>query len=275
MAGIGGDGDARIRWDPPASDGGSAVTTYEVTSSPGGATTTTDGSATTATLTGLTNGTEYTIRVRARNGIGWGPWSTPSNVLLPRDSCTVASFADVPTDHPFCPEIRWMADEGISTGYVDGTYRPAAPVTRQAMAAFLYRLAGSPRGPSPTCTAAPFADVRVGQPFCGEIEWAVDAGVTTGYADGGFHPAAPVTRQAMAAFLYRLIGAPRGTDPTCTTDIFPDIGTAHPFCGEIDWMADAGITGGYADGTFRPTAAIARQSMAAFVFRYGILAAQS
>jgi S-layer homology domain len=49
-------------------------------------------------------------------------------------------FSDVPEDHPFHADIDWMADYGIAGGFDDGTYRPANPVTRQAMAAFLHRL---------------------------------------------------------------------------------------------------------------------------------------
>ena len=48
-------------------------------------------------------------------------------------------FSDVPSDHPFRSEIDWLVDTGISTGYADGTFRPEAPVSRQAMAAFLQR----------------------------------------------------------------------------------------------------------------------------------------
>jgi hypothetical protein len=48
---------------------------------------------------------------------------------------------------PFCGSIAWLADRGISTGYADGGLRPAAQVTRQAMAAFLHRY--------PTCRADP------------------------------------------------------------------------------------------------------------------------
>lgn len=53
----------------------------------------------------------------------------------------VGSFSDVPDTHPFFHEIEWMADAGISEGYADGTFKPNAPVTRQAMSAFMARLA--------------------------------------------------------------------------------------------------------------------------------------
>ena len=53
-------------------------------------------------------------------------------------------FPDVPPSHPFHPEITWAAGEGIVQGYDDGTFRPSAAVTRQAMAAFLHRHSAHP-----------------------------------------------------------------------------------------------------------------------------------
>ena len=72
------------------------------------------------------------------------------------------------------------------------------------MAAFLYRFRGSPNGPKPICTVAPFTDVPVGAPFCGEISWMKSVGISNGNPDGTFHPTDTITRQAMAAFLHRL-----------------------------------------------------------------------
>jgi len=116
----------------------------------------------------------------------------------------VAPFTDVPIGNPFCGEITWLRDAMITTGYLDGTFRPNGAVDRQSMAAFLYRVEGRPRGSKPPCPAAPFGDVQPGQAFCGEIAWLADAGVAKGYADGGFHPNAPIARQATVAFLHRL-----------------------------------------------------------------------
>lgn len=64
--------------------------------------------------------------------------STTSTTLPPAD------FSDVPPDHPFAAEIAWLAEEGITDGFSDGTFRPGAAITRQAMAAFVYRYATSP-----------------------------------------------------------------------------------------------------------------------------------
>jgi DNA-binding beta-propeller fold protein YncE len=51
------------------------------------------------------------------------------------------TFDDVPATHQFYEEIEWMVAEGITTGFSDGTYRPGTAVSRQAMSAFLARLA--------------------------------------------------------------------------------------------------------------------------------------
>jgi hypothetical protein len=79
------------------------------------------------------------------------------------------------------------------------------------MAAFLQRV-GDPAGEAPACTTAAFVDVGVAHPFCREITWLVGEGIATGYGDGTFRPGAAVSRQAMAAFLFRL--ADEAPDPT-------------------------------------------------------------
>jgi Tol biopolymer transport system component len=54
------------------------------------------------------------------------------------------SFGDVPASHPFFTEVEWMVDEEITTGFPGGLFKPAQDVTRQAMSAFMYRLADGP-----------------------------------------------------------------------------------------------------------------------------------
>ncbi len=186
-------------------------------------------------------------------------------------SCDGDRFADVPAANQFCADITWLADEGVTTGYADGTFRPTSQVTRQSMAAYLYRMSGSPDGADPTCAIAPFSDVQVDHPFCGEIAWLADSGITGGFLDGTFRPDATVTRQSTAAFLYRMAGASAGEDPACVDAAFSDVPVEQPFCGEIDWLADNDVVEGYADGSFRPGVPVSRQAMAAFLQRFQIL----
>ena len=70
-----------VTWTAPASNGGSAITGYTVTSTPGGFTCTTSG--TSCAVTGLTNGTSYTFKVTAVNVLGIGITSAPSNSAVP------------------------------------------------------------------------------------------------------------------------------------------------------------------------------------------------
>lgn len=78
-----GDAAATVSWTAPAYDGGAAVTAYRVTSLPGGKTCTTTG-AITCTVSGLSNGTDYTFTVAAGNAVGTGPESSATNAVMPR-----------------------------------------------------------------------------------------------------------------------------------------------------------------------------------------------
>jgi hypothetical protein len=110
-------------------------------------------------------------------------------------------------DHVFFHEISWLAHTGITGGYNDGTYKPNRSITREAMAAFMFRYRNSPTGSFPN---PGFSDVATGDVFYTEIAWAADAGIVNGFIDGTFRPTQPVTRQAMASFLFGLseVGPP-------------------------------------------------------------------
>jgi hypothetical protein len=174
-----------------------------------------------------------------------------------------AGFWDVPPGHAFGAEVSWVATERIAEGYADGSFRPVDLVSRQAMAAFLQRWLVADGG-VPTGTGT-FSDVPGDHPFAPEIGWAAGSGVAQGYADGTFHPGAPVSRQAMAAFLHRLFALSGGT-PTGAGS-FSDVPADHPFAAEIGWLAASGVATGYPDGTFRPTEPVSRQATAAFLAR--------
>jgi hypothetical protein len=120
-------------------------------------------------------------------------------------TCTSAPYPDVSTSSEFCGDIAWLKAQHITRGSTGGGFHPTAPISRQAMAAFLYRLSHR-GGADPTCTSAPYPDVPTSSGFCGDIAWLKAQHITHGYADGGFHPTAPVSRQAMAALLHRLAG---------------------------------------------------------------------
>ena len=158
-----------------------------------------------------------------------------------------------------------MFNRGITTGYSDGTYRPGGSINRDAMAAFLFRYAGADIEGYEAPAEPIFDDVPTSHPFYREISWMAETGISTGYSDGTYRPNGPVSRDAMAAFLYRFAGGPTPADPRPAS--FADVPASHPFHAQITWLASAGITNGYSDGTYRPGQAIARDAMAAFLAR--------
>ncbi|WP_298455399.1 glycoside hydrolase family 3 N-terminal domain-containing protein [uncultured Cellulomonas sp.] len=181
------------------------------------------------------------------------------------DTSVPVTFPDVPATHDFAEAIAWLVQANITTGYEDGTFRPTTPISRQAMAAFVYRLVHD-GADAPGCTTRPFPDVDVANQFCGEIAWMQDAGLTTGYADGTYRPTAAISRQAMAAFLHRLL-TDDAAAADCTAAPFTDVSVGDRFCGEISWLKEQGLTTGYEDGTFGTTVAMSRQAMAAMLYR--------
>jgi hypothetical protein len=172
------------------------------------------------------------------------------------------TFDDVTGSHPFFDEICWLTQLGVTGGFADGGYHPSDAVSRQAMAAFLYRLALSP---PVEATQAVALDVPLGHPFLREIHWLLEEDIAEGFGDETYRPLTPVSRQAMAAFLYRVAGEPN--PPSMPAQTFSDVPVSHPFFEEIAWMTDADVARGFEDGTFRPSAPVSRQAMAAFLLR--------
>jgi len=176
-------------------------------------------------------------------------------------------FSDVQPGSVFYDDISWLVDERITLGYPDGTFRRSLPVTREAMAAFLHRMAGG--GPSAVPGAPPsFGDVTTGNPFHDDVAWLAQEGITTGWPDGTFRPSLSVERQAMAAFLYRFAGEPEFTAPSVSP--FVDVRPGDPFYREICWLAAEGVSTGTATPSgayFKPSAPVERQAMAAFLHR--------
>ncbi|MDO4897717.1 MAG: S-layer homology domain-containing protein [Rothia sp. (in: high G+C Gram-positive bacteria)] len=110
-------------------------------------------------------------------------------------------FSDVPATHLYYKEINWLVEQGITSGYWDKTFRPTKVLERNALAAFLYRMAGEPHYTPPVISY--FTDVLPAEEFYKEISWLRDMNITTGWANGSYQPLEATSRHAVCAFLYR------------------------------------------------------------------------
>ena len=186
----------------------------------------------------------------------------------PITSC--GQFVDVPSDYVFAGAICWAAENGITKGTGDGsTYSPTNSVNRGSMAAFLYRLAGSPKWDAPK--TSPFVDVPTDHAFYSPITWLYSQGVTVGVKIDGkmyYQPSNVVNRGSMSAFLYRLSDRPYWEAPAKSP--FTDVSRSHQFYLSITWLADTKITvGSTVNGklVYQPSNPVNRGSMAAFMNR--------
>ena len=190
-------------------------------------------------------------------------------------------LSDITKTTKFSKEITWLAETGITTGYkqADGTYKfmPKNAVTREAMAAFLYRLApAEDKKGFKAPKVSPFADLKPGDHFYKEITWAHSAGLTKGWKQASglpkFQPKANIDRGAIAAFMFRQ-HAPKNYKATGASP-FGDMKPGDQFYKEIHWMGKTGLSTGNklkpgqtGKPTYLPKDSTTREAMAAFLYR--------
>ena len=114
-----GDAQATVNFTAPSSNGGSAITGYTVTSSPGGFTGTGDGSP--ITVTGLTNGTAYTFTVTATNTAGTGSASAASNSVTPKAAQTITFANPGAQNFGTTPTLTATASSGLAVNFTSDT----------------------------------------------------------------------------------------------------------------------------------------------------------
>ena len=172
-----------VTWTAPVSDGGSAITGYTVTSTPGGLTCTTI--TTTCTVTGLTNDTGYTFAVTARNAVGIGSASTASNPAIPALSApdaptavTATSFSDSAST------VSWTAPVANGGSVVTGYTVTSTPLV--ATSAACSTGIGGLTGSSVNCV---FTGLSNGTPYTFTVT-ATNA-INTGIASAPSSPATP------------------------------------------------------------------------------------
>ena len=221
---------------------------------------------------GLLPAGNYRLNViNEKKGNGGSPYWVNYDILP-------SAFADIAWDTPHLDDINWTANTGVSKGWTeqDGslTFRPYIQVARNDMAAFLYRLAGSPEYEPTDADRSYFSDIDESTPHYKEVLWLASKGISTGFveADGSrtYRPYQTVARNDMSAFLYRLAGKPEFTPSDADMQRFSDIDQNTPHCNEVWWLANTGVSEGFKGNegaSYRPYSDIARCDMAAFLHR--------
>lgn len=111
-------------------------------------------------------------------------------------------FTDVDLGAYYGKAVLWAVENGVTKGTSADKFSPNAQCTRGQIVTFIYRAAGEPKVQN---TNNPFTDVKGGA-FYNAILWAVENGITNGYANGEFRPNNTCTRAQGVTFLYRGIG---------------------------------------------------------------------
>ena len=202
-------------------------------------------------------------------------------LLLPRTALAASSFggfSDVNAGTPHVADVLWLKNAKISTGWdeEDGTvtFRGMNEIVRQDMAAFLYRLAGSPEYEPTQDDMDFFSDVDESTPHYKEILWLASTRISEGWEENGvreFRGMDTVKRQDMAAFLHRLAEYMGASIEGSSSLTFSDVTEGTPHYEDILWLASTGVSEGWLmnDGTreYRGMNSVVRQDMAAFLHR--------
>ncbi len=174
-------------------------------------------------------------------------------------------FRDVAADAWYASAVEYVRRRGLMQGVTATAFRPAVSGSGGIRAALLCRLAGSPQ-----TGACDFYDVPAGAYYASAAAWAQARGVVTGYGDGTFRPDGAVTRQQLAAMLYRYARL-QGADLSAGADLtaYPDGDTVPAYAREaLSWAVGAGVLRGRADGRLDGGGTASRAELAVLLQRF-------
>ncbi len=184
--------------------------------------------------------------------------------------CPSKDFIDAPAEGNWAHEgVDYMIANGIMNGTSDSpkTFSPKIPTNRAMIVQILYRLEGEPE----VTGDMPFKDVATGRWYYKAILWAIQNGVTKGVTETQFNPNGNVTREQIAAFIYRFENPADSPDPAVLAG-FPDAKAVSTYAVEpMSWAVGKGIINGKGhDGEsyLDPKANANRDEVATMIYRY-------
>lgn len=178
---------------------------------------------------------------------------TPAPVALP--------FTDVKSGNWFYDAVKYAYAQGLMTGTSATTFAPNGTMTRAMIVTVLYRLEKSPA----VTGASKFTDVPAGQWYSDAVAWAAANKIVNGYDETTFGPMNAVTREQMAAILFRYEQVKGLENVTLEENLnrFPDQNKISAYAiPALQWAVGQKIINGNADGTLDPTGTATRAQVA-------------
>lgn len=178
---------------------------------------------------------------------------TPAPVALP--------FTDVKSGDWFYPAVQYAYAQGLMTGTSATTFAPNGTMNRAMIVTVLYRLEKSPA----VTGASKFTDVPAGQWYSDAVAWAAANKIVNGYDETTFGPMNAVTREQMAAILFRYEQVKGLENVTLEENLnrFPDQNKISAYAiPALQWAVGQKIINGNADGTLDPTGTATRAQVA-------------
>ena len=178
-------------------------------------------------------------------------------------------FEDVGTDAWYSDAVAYVYRNGLMSGTSGSTFSPDAAITRAQLVTILWRMAGSPQ----VNGLMDFDDVSQDAYYTEAVRWAASEGIAGGYGNGLFGSDDPITREQMAAILYRFaqhmgydVSIGEDTNILSYTDALDVSGYA---VAALQWACGAGIIRGTGDGsTLTPQGGATRAQAAVILTRF-------
>ena len=176
-------------------------------------------------------------------------------------------FNDVSANDWFASAVDYVTGKGMMNGTADNTFSPKANTTRGMVVTVLYRLENQP-----STSAASFTDVASGAYYANAVAWANANGIVSGYGSGKFGPNDKVTREQLAAILYRYaqykkydVSVGEDTNILSYNDAQSISSYAIP---AIQWACGAGVVTGKSGSKLDPKGNATRAEVAAMLMRF-------
>lgn len=183
------------------------------------------------------------------------------------DNCPCLHFADVDPNMWYHKGVDYVLNNNMMVGVADGVFAPDLDVTRAMLVTVLWRNEGKPAGADTT-----FADLEEGLYYVDAVEWATENGVVTGYSDEVFAPNDSITREQLAAIIYRY-AKNKGYDVSVgeNTNIlsYTDADQISEYAiSAIQYAVGSGLMTGRTETTINPKANTTRAEMATILYRF-------